>query len=190
MMRSNSELGNVFRSKSVIMIVRGAAIAALYVILTLPFAVFSYGPIQLRLAEILTITPFFWPEAIPGLAIGCFIANLSSPLGVVDWILGTFATLTAAILTYYLRKTKSLWIAAIPPVIVNALIIALYVPFLFGINPIPKGFDGFSSVVQGFSFPVYLMAVGTIGLGQIISVYGFGILFGLGIKKTGLTDEK
>lgn len=190
MMRSNSELGNVFRSKSVIMLVRGAAIAALYVILTLPFAVFSYGPIQFRLAELLTITPYFWPEAIPGLAVGCFIANLASPLGVVDWILGTLATLTAALLTYYLRKTNKLWIAAIPAVVVNALIVALYVSVLFGFNPIPKGFDGFGAMITGFSISAYLATVGWIAIGQIVTAYGLGILFGLGIKKTGLPDEK
>ena len=66
----------------------------------------AYGPVQFRLSEALSILPFFTPAAIPGLAIGCFISNLASPLGIVDWIFGTSATLIAASLCYMLRKIK------------------------------------------------------------------------------------
>jgi len=180
------------KNKPLLMLVRGAIISALYVVLTLPFAVFAYGPIQLRLAELLTITPYFWPEAIPGLAIGCLLANiLGSPFGVVDWILGTLATLIAAILTYKLR-TKKLWIAAIPPVVVNAIIISIYLSVMVGFfetNNMPVGLDGFTAVVKGFGLSAYLVTAGWVAIGQTVAIYGLGIPFALGLKRVGLVDE-
>ena len=77
----------------------GGVIAALYAVLTLALPFLSYGAVQIRFSEALTVLPFFLPEAVPGLAIGCFIANLiGSPIA-LDWIVGTAATLLAALWT-------------------------------------------------------------------------------------------
>ena len=74
-----------------------AAIAAIYAALTLSLPVLSYGPVQLRLAEALTVLAFLCPEAIVGLTLGCFLSNLLGSPYVLDWVFGTLATLIAAL---------------------------------------------------------------------------------------------
>ena len=87
-----------FTAKSIAI---GGLVAALYVVLTLPAAQFAYGPIQFRLAEVLTILPAYGFGSIPGVTIGCFLANLLNPgnLGPIDIIFGTLATLIAGFLS-------------------------------------------------------------------------------------------
>lgn len=99
-------------------IVYAAVIAAIYVALTAIFAPISYGPVQVRISEVLTVLPFFTPAAIPGLFIGCIIANLIGGYGPVDIIFGSLATLIAAYLTYKMPKW---WLAPIPPIAINAV---------------------------------------------------------------------
>ena len=99
-------------------------IAGLYVTLTLALSPFSYGPLQFRVAEALAMLPYFMPEAIPGLFIGCLLSNLIGGFGLIDIIVGSAATLTAGWLTY---KMPAIWIAAVPPVLVNALAVGFYV---------------------------------------------------------------
>ncbi len=99
-----------------------AVIAALYAALTLLLAPFSYGPIQLRLSEALTLLPIILPQAIPGLFVGCLIANLYTGM-ITDIIFGSLATLIAAIGTYLLRKKPIL--AAACPVVSNGVIVGL-----------------------------------------------------------------
>lgn len=94
-------------------------IAALYVALTLPFGQFAFGPIQFRLAEILTLLPFLSPWAIWGVTLGCFLSNLLFST-VWDVLFGTLATLIAAICTY---KSRHLLVAPIWPILWNGLII-------------------------------------------------------------------
>ena len=110
-------------------IAQAGVIAALYVALTYISAAFNlaYGPFQIRLSEMLTILPVFTPAAIPGLVIGCVIGNLGSPLGIVDIIFGSVATLIAAILTRSFKpyKIKGLPVLSALPIIVNALVIGL-----------------------------------------------------------------
>ena len=114
-------------------IVTGALIAAAYAGLTFLSNVFSlaYGPVQFRVSEVLTLLPIFTPAAIPGVTVGCFIANIAS-FNAVDMIFGTAATLIAALLTYALRNItfKGLpLLAMLPPVIVNAVVIGLELAF-------------------------------------------------------------
>ena len=97
-----------------------AVIAAVYTALTMSLPMLSYGPVQLRFSEALTVLPFFLPEAVPGLFLGCVIANLFSPFGIADVIFGSIATLLAALWT---SKLKNPWFAPLPPVISNAVII-------------------------------------------------------------------
>lgn len=110
------------------MICRAGIIAALYVALTLPFGQFAFGPFQIRPSEALTILPLFYAEAIPGLYIGCILANIISAYGVYDVTLGSLATLIAAALTFVIGrviKNKPLKVAlgGIPPVIINAFLV-------------------------------------------------------------------
>lgn len=104
-----------------------AMIAALYGGLTLALAPISFGPVQFRVAEALTILPFFVPEAIPGLFIGCMLSNFMGGFGLIDVVLGSAATLAAAWLTY---KMPTLLLAAVPPVIINAVAVGGYLAFI------------------------------------------------------------
>jgi len=106
-------------------------IAALYFVLTIAVAPLSYGQlgmIQIRVSEALCVLPFFTPAAIPGLFVGCVLANLFSFLGVVDVIFGSLATLAAASITYFI---KSKWLLPLPTVIVNAVAIGALLHFFY-----------------------------------------------------------
>jgi uncharacterized membrane protein len=96
------------------------AIAALYAALTLALPVLSYGPVQLRFAEALTVLPWLCPAAIPGLAVGCFVSNLLGSPYVLDWVFGTLATLLAALWT---ARVPKVWMAPIPPILCNMVIV-------------------------------------------------------------------
>lgn len=102
-------------------------IAAVYVALTL-INPLSYGEVQFRISEALTVLPILFPQAIPGLFIGVIISNLFSPVGFLDVIFGSLATLLAAIGTYKLRNKPVL--AMLSPVLVNGIIIGLLLHFL------------------------------------------------------------
>ena len=115
-------------------IARSALVAALYALLVLAFAPLSFGPVQFRVAEALTLLPWLFPEAVPGLFVGCLVSNLFGGLGIVDMVFGSLATLGAAWLT---RRMPSLLWAAVPPVAVNALVVGGYLSFLAGV-PLPS----------------------------------------------------
>lgn len=112
-------------------ITQGALIAALYVVLTLVFAPISFGPVQLRIAEALCILPMFTPAAIPGLFIGCLIANLIGGGIMLDVIFGSIATLIGAVLGYMLRKNR--WLVPVPAIIANALIVPFVLKYGYGV---------------------------------------------------------
>ncbi len=112
---------------------RTAIIAALYAALTVAFAFMSYGPIQIRISEALTVLPFISIAAIPGLALGCLVANLFSPVGLPDIIFGSLGTLIAAGFTYLISKTKKPFLAPLPPIIVNSLGVSLYLHFFYNL---------------------------------------------------------
>lgn len=154
-------------------IITGALIAAAYAGLTYLSNVFglAYGPIQLRVSEVLTILPVFTPAAIPGLTVGCFIANIGS-FNAADLVFGTMATLLAALLTYMLKGIK---IKGVPflsffmPVIVNALIIGLEIALFF----LPEG-----ATLWGFAISAL-----EVGVGEFIVCVIFGTVFYLVVKK-------
>lgn len=155
-------------------IISAALIAAVYAGLTFLSGVFglAYGPIQLRISEVLTILPVFTPAAIPGLTIGCFISNIGSTLSIPDMVFGTFATLAAAFLTYMLRDIKFKGIpifAFLPPVIINAIIIGFEIAVFF----LPE---------KSFIWAFLLSAV-EVGIGQFIVCFVFGIPFYLAFDK-------
>lgn len=105
-----------------------ALIAAVYTVLTITFAPISYGWIQFRISEALTILPFFTPLAIPGLTLGVLIANIYSSAGMADLIIGPLATLIAAIWT---SKIRNKWLVPLPPIIINAVMIGMMLGILF-----------------------------------------------------------
>lgn len=118
-------------------IVTTAIVAALYATLTLSLAFISYGPIQFRLSEVMTLLPLFSKKYIIGLTIGCFLANLLGLYGVPDMIFGTIATFISVYLVYltgkYMKDKKSyVYTASLWPVIVNAIIVAVQLKIFFG----------------------------------------------------------
>ena len=108
---------------------RGAIIAALYAALTLLLAPISYGEIQVRLSESLTLLPVIMPEAVPALAVGCLIANILGGATIFDILFGTLATLLAAICTRLLRRR--LMLASAMPVLFNGVIVGAVVHFCY-----------------------------------------------------------
>ena len=143
---------------------QAAMIAAVYVALCVMFEPISYRAIQTRIAEALTILPFFTPAAIPGLFIGCLIANLLGGGIILDVILGSVATLLGAVGTYLLRR-QSRYLACLPPIVANVLIIPLVLKYGYG---------------EPFGFP-FLMA--TVGLGEILTCGIFGTMLLLILSK-------
>ena len=95
-------------------IATAAIIAALYTVMSLLSSIFglTYGPIQCRFSEALTVLPFFLPEAVPGLFVGCLVTNLMSTVGPLDIIFGSMATLLAALWT---AKMPNKFLATLPP---------------------------------------------------------------------------
>ena len=117
-------------------IVEGALIAAIYVVLTIAFAPISFGVMQIRVAEILTILPLFTPAAVPGLFLGCLLGNLLGGAVILDIFFGSLATLIGAWLGYLLRFNR--WLVPIPTVISNTVIIPLVLRYGYGTNiPLP-----------------------------------------------------
>lgn len=139
-----------------------AIIAALYTVMSLMSSVFglTYGAIQCRFSEALTVLPFFLPEAVPGLFVGCLVTNLMSTVGPLDIILGSMATLLAALWT---AKMPNKWLAPLPPVICNAVIIgAMIAWYEAGFGP------GFGAA--------FAYNAATVGIGEAIACYVLGML--------------
>ena len=110
-------------------IVKTAAVAALYAVLTFAFSFMAYGVTQFRVSELLTLLAFKDKRFIPGLVLGCFLSNLLSTVGWMDMIFGTLATLIAV---YLMSRTKSLFIATLWPAIINGLIIGIMLYYVAG----------------------------------------------------------
>ena len=134
------------------MLVRGALVAGVYASLTMIFAPVSFGPVQVRVAEALTLLPWLWIEAIPGLFVGCLIANLMGGFGIIDVIFGSAATLIAALITY---RMPNRYLAAVPPVAVNALVVGGYLSVLLDLP--------------------LLLTMLYVGAGQMVACFGLGI---------------
>lgn len=140
-------------------------IAAVYVVLTFVFAPISFGEIQVRISEALTILPVFTPAAVPGLFVGCLLGNMLSGAYLPDVIFGSLATLLGAIGTRALRNAFP-FLAPIPPIIANALIVPFVLRYTYGV-----------------ALPIPLMML-TVGVGEVISCGGLGLIlyFTLGTR--------
>ena len=140
------------KRSSALWIAQSAAIAALYVVLTLIFAPISFGEMQVRISEALTILPLFTPAAIPGLFVGCVLGNLLGGAIPLDVIFGSLATLIGAVGGYLLRKNR--WLVPLPTVIANGIIVPFVLRYGYGVE-----------------LPVILMMV-YVAVGEIVSCYG------------------
>lgn len=152
-------------------LVRAAFVAALYVVLTFISSLFgmSSGVIQVRLSEILCLMPAYTFAAVPGLFVGCMVANLITGAVIYDVIFGSLATLIGALGTYWLRKNK--YLRSLPPVISNSIIVPMVLRYAYGIKQ-----------------AVWYMVL-TVGIGEIISCTVLGtIVFGI-MEKRKITDK-
>ena len=139
---------------------KASLIAGIYLVLTLiqiPMGELAFGPIQLRIAEGLTLLPLVETAAIPGLFVGCLLANLVlapySPFGLIDIFGGSLVTLIAAYLT---SKMSNKFMGALPPILLNGFIVSIWVSY--------------------FTRVPYWYTVLGISVGQIASVTIFGTL--------------
>ena len=164
-------------------IVRVAVIAAAYAALTLIALLFlgslAWGPVQFRVSEALCVLALFTPEAIPGLALGCAIANVANivlsgtgMLGMLDVVFGTLATALGAWFTWRNRRHPAL--ALLGPVIANALIVPAYLPLMLqgiGFYTIP-----FTNIALDGAYPaMYLFGLVATGAGEAVVMYVLGL---------------
>lgn len=164
-------------------LVVAAMVAALYSALCLALAPLSYGMVQVRAAEALTLLPVFSPVAIWGVTLGCGVSNLvgfftgMNVLGFLDVIFGTAATLAAAALSWSTRKIRLFGlpvVSSIPPVLVNALVIGMELTVLES---------------GGFHPQVFLMNAVGVGLGQAVACFGLGLPLVYILEKTGVARK-
>ena len=157
---------------------QAGVIAAMYTALTMILPAASFGPIQVRLSEALTILPVFSPVAVPGLTVGCLLANMlglatgANPIGAWDLLLGPTATLLAALLTRLWRNKKVAGLpilSCLPPIFFNAVIIGAELSFAY----------------YDFSLPTLGFCMGTVGLGQLIACLGGGLILYLALDRSG-----
>ena len=121
--------------KRTLYIVQAALIAAIYVVLTLVFKPISFDFIQVRIAEALTILPMFLPAAVPGLFLGCLIANFFGGAVLWDVIFGSLATLVGAFFSYKLKENR--WLVPVPPIVANVIVVPLVLKYAYGISEVP-----------------------------------------------------
>ncbi len=129
---------------------------AVYVVATLLCSPLAYKEIQFRVSELLMLFCFFNKDYIISMSMGCFIANLFSPLGFVDVGFGTSATIAAALLIYLCRNKVNLFVASLFPVVSNGLIIAAELKYV--------------------SNAPYWLSVGTVALGEFVCVSIIGVI--------------
>ena len=142
-----------------------AVIAAIYAVLTIVLAPFSFGALQVRISEAMCILPFFTPAAVPGLFIGCLIANsITVGVGILDLIFGSLATLAAAFITYKIRNGNK-WLLPLPSILVNALVVPWILTVQYGVQD------------------AYWFLMITVGIGQAIACYGAGMPLWFALNK-------
>ncbi len=139
-------------------------IAAVYVVLTFVFAPISFGEVQVRVAEALTILPVFTPAAVPGLFVGCLLGNTLGGAALPDIIFGSLATLAGAIGTRMLRKAHP-FLAPVPPILANTIVVPWVLKYAYGVDlPIP-----------------FMML--TVGIGEVVSCGVLGLVLYTVLKR-------
>lgn len=160
-------------NKLVRTIVNGAVIAALYAVLTLLLAPVSFGIVQVRVSEVLCILSLFTPAAVPGLTVGCFIANFIGGNGIADAVLGSLATLIGCLGMYKLRKKPKL--APLVNVLSNGIIVGLMLYYIYGLK------ISFASGNYGALACILLVSVE-----ELIPLYVLGVPLASVIRKRGI----
>ena len=147
-----------------------AIIASLYVILTGISALFGLdkGLIQLRLSEMLCVLPFLTQSGIYGVFFGCLLSGILFGAMPLDTVFGSLTTLSAAVITYYMPKTKP-YLAPLPPILLNTLVIPFILKYVYGI---------------GHALPVFAL---TVFIGEMITCGIFGALMLKALPKS-ITD--
>ena len=160
-------------NKKKVYLTQGAVIAAAYVALTYVSAAMGLasGAIQVRLSEVLTILPVFTPAAVPGLYIGCLLANLLTGCALWDVVFGSVATLLGAVGTYFIGR-KNKWLAPVFPILANVLIVPPILMYVYG---------------SPDSWPFLCL---TVGIGEIVSCGILGLLLHRLVEKTGVFKLK
>lgn len=160
-----------------------AMIAALYFALSLPFLTLSFGAVQLRIAEALTLLPIFSVNPIAGLTLGCVLVNTlgamtsANILGPVDILVGSAATFLAALFTYLFRNVRFKGLpllSALMPVLINGLVVGLELTLV---------------ISGGFDLRLFLINAGQVAIGEVIACFGLGIPLVCALEKTGLSDK-
>ena len=152
------------RNKNINFLTQAAMIAAIYVVLTYVFAPFSFGEVQVRIAEALTILPVFTPAAIPGLFVGCLIGNILGGAILPDIIFGSLATLLGAFFTYQLRD-KNKFLAPLPPIAANTIVVPFVLRYGYGV-----------------ALPIPFMML-TVGVGEVLSCGVLGMVLYFALRK-------
>lgn len=148
----------------------GAVIAAVYAMLTLLLPATIAGTVEFRLSEALTLLAALTPSAIPGLTIGCLLANFLHGAIILDVVFGSLATLLAALMTYLTRK--NLLIAAAWPAVFNGLIIGLLLKYAYHMES-----------------PLYILML-SVAAGEAVICYLLGIQLVKGLQKTKIFDTQ
>lgn len=155
MIRAVTNMNHTEKQHRIRFFAEAGIIAAAYAALTLLLAPVSYGPLQVRVAEAMCVLPAFTSAAVPGLFLGCLIANLyTAGQGMLDIVFGSLATLAAAAMTYKLRR-KSPWLYPLPSVVINAFVVGWVLSVEYGIP--------------------FWMNVASVGAGQAVACYALGM---------------
>lgn len=149
---------------------RSAIVGALYAALTLLSSAFgiAYGPVQFRLSEALCVLPFLFPETAWGLFAGCWVANLISPYGPLDMVVGSLATLLAARWT---AKCRRKWMAPLPPVMCNGILVGAVLAWQQ------------SGSMETF-WPAFTLNALSVALGEAVVCFGLGLLLLRAVEKS------
>lgn len=159
-----TKLGEEKMNKKVRFITHAAIIAAIYAVLTMATWTFASGAIQVRLSEALCVLIYFTPAAVPGIFVGCLIANFMGGAW-VDIVFGSLATLIAALITMVIPK-KFKYLYPLPTVLVNTIVIPFVLYFGYGVTSMGN---------QAGMVTVLCILALTIFIGEAISCYVVGI---------------
>ena len=152
------------QNKKVLYLAYAGVIAAVYVVLTYVFAPISFGEVQVRVAEALTILPVFTEAAVPGLFVGCLLGNTLGGAALPDIIFGSLATLAGALGTRMLRDAHP-FLAPVPPILANTLVVPWVLKYAYG-----------------FDLPIPIMML-SVGIGEIVSCGVLGLVLYTALKK-------
>lgn len=191
----NDKIGSGTEKRGSKYLAQAGVIAALYAVLTIGamqvFGFLSWGLVQFRISEALVVLPLLGPAAIPGLTVGCILANLlnmaqAGPMGWLDVVFGSLATLIGSIWTYKFRSRPV--VALLGPVVANALIVASYLPLILkglGLYTIPLT----SISLETSYLAMYAFGVISVGLGEAVVVYGLGLPLYHALKRNNALRE-